>query len=632
MAVEGRLRPLRPPTNPGVSDRSSALERLGLGAVLTTSRPVTILEPASPFRVATWIDRARNGLRNLLARHAPPEVAALQAALLLGCREELPADLTTALQRTGTAHFLAVSGFNLVLVLVIFWFLLLACGVRGPAVPASLLVILLIYTALTGWQVSVVRAFLMSAAVLGARLVWRRSEVVNSLCLAGLAILLWDPGQLFDTGFQLSFVAVLGIVGIGPIFHEFLAPPPGPPRSPLASWLGRHVRGALAVSIGAWLATAPIVLATFNLATPVILVANLALCPLVTIQSYLALASLPLAVCFPSGAAFVGGLSTGVCGATTWSADFLMHLPGAYLFLPAMPGWAIGTYYGVLAVWVWRARSKPDRWKPWLCGAFSLALALPPLLARSPDHPVFAVMDVGRGSCAYLRTPGEGTVLFDCGSLSYRDTGSMVAAPVLWSQGVSSAHTLILSHADADHVNGAQSAIERLGVRRLVVPDGFEHPVLAFARDREIEVIFASRGLAVPGIEILGPPAGARSSWRTNERSLVVRIATPQGRILIPGDIEELGTRALLESGIDLRAEILVLPHHGKMQELHRDLMAAVGPRIVLVSAPDGYASREVLDHARRSAVVYQTGLGGWIEVGLAPSGPVVARGKSLSQ
>jgi competence protein ComEC len=619
ISIEGRLRPLAPPTNPGMFDRAAWLERLGFGATVTTSKPIEILERGSSIRVSAWMDNARSGLRALLARHARPDVAALQSALLFGSREELPPDLTTALQRSGTAHFLAVSGFNLVLVLVIAWFLLLAVGVRGPAVPGLLLLLLLLYTALTGWQVSVVRAFLMSAAVLGARLFWRRSDVINSLALAALVILAWDPAQLFDTGFQLSFVAVLGIVAIGPVFHEFLAPEPGPDRSRIVSWSGHQVRGAMGVSIGAWLATAPIVLATFNLVTPVILLANLALCPLITILSIVSLATIPLAFVLPPAAGLAGAVATGVFEATAWSAGRLTEVPAAYLFLPALPGWAVAAYYAGLAAWTWRARVRPDRWKPWLCAPFALFMGLGSLFTPAADDDVFGLIDVGRGSCAYAQGPGSGTTIFDCGSLSWRDPGALVAAPALWSLGVSRAHTLVLSHADADHVNGAGSVIERLGIRRLVVPPGFDHPLSATPG---IEVIEASRGTVVPGMEILGPPSDAPRTWPVNERSLVVRI----GRVLIPGDIEELGTRALLESGLDLRAEILVLPHHGKRQDSHRELIAAVRPRIVLVSAPVGYASREVLDHARGSAVVYQTGLDGWIEVGLDPAGPTVRR------
>jgi competence protein ComEC len=626
--VTGKIRPLKSPTNPGVFDRAATLRRQGLGAVLILSGPVTILRPAPALRVRTLLHRARASLRGLLGRHAPPEVSAFQAALLFGSREELPERATLALQRSGTAHFLAVSGFNLVIVLTIFWFLLQILGLRGPPMDLALLALLFLYTALTGWQVSVVRAFLMSAAILAANLAWRRSNVINSLSLAALVLVLADPNQVFDTGFQLSFAAVLGIVAIGPIFHSFLAPEPAESRRPFLSWLGRQTRAALAVSIGAWLATAPIVLATFNLITPVILIANLLLYPLITLQTFLGLATLPLAAAIPPLASLLGFISTGVFEATVACAELLTRIPGAYFFTPEMPAIAVAAYYAGLALWVAWTRTRPARWKPWLCALFATGLTVPTLFHSEPPHATFGMIDVGRGSCTYLRTPAEGTTVFDCGSLSYRDAGATVAAPVLWSLGVTRVHTLVLSHADADHANGARSLIERMRVARLVVPPGFDHPVLEFARNRGLEIVTAWSERPAPGLDILGPPPPERQegTWPVNETSLVVQARTPHGKVLIPGDIEERGTRALLESGADLRAEVLVAPHHGKGQGLHRELLGAVAPRILLVSAPEGYAAREVLDHARSKCSVYLTGEAGWMEVELGPGPPIVRR------
>lgn len=622
----GKIRPLKPPTNPGVFDRAAALRRQGLGAVLIVSGPLTVLRPAPALRIGTMLHGGRSSLRGLLARHSPPEVSAFQSALLFGSREDLPERATLALQRPGTAHFLAVSGFNLVIVLTIFWFLLQILGLRGPPMDVALLALLFIYTALTGWQVSVVRAFLMSAAILAANLAWRRSNVVNSLSLAALVLVMADPNQVFDTGFQLSFAAVIGIVAVGPIYHSFLATERVEPRRPVFAWLGRQTRAALAVSIGAWLATAPIVLATFNLITPVILMANLVLYPLITLQTFLGLATLPLAAAAPPLATLVGFASTGVFEVTVASAELLTRIPGAYFFTPAMSGIAVVAYYLGLLLWVWWSRSLPTRWKPWLCAIFATSLTLPALFRSDPPHAAFGMIDVGRGSCAYLRTPADGTTVFDCGSLSYRDAGATVAAPVLWSLGVTRVHTLVLSHADADHANGARSLIERMRVARLVVPPGFDHPVLGFARGRGLEIVTAWRGRPAPGLETLGPPPPDRQegTWPVNETSLVVRLQTPHGMILVPGDIEERGTRALLESGADLRAEVLVAPHHAKRQDLHRELLEAVAPRIVLVSAPEGYAAREVLDHARSKCSVYLTGERGWMEVELRPGVPVL--------
>src|SRR5258705_3929705 len=179
------------------------------------------------------------------------------------------------------------------------------------------------------------------------------------------------------------------------------------------------------------------------------------------------------------------------------------------------------------------------------------------------------------------------------------------------TRGVPLDHALVLTRAYADNVNGARRHIERMRVARLFVPIGFNHPVLDFARLRGMEIIFADRGRTMPGLEILGPPPGADATWPINDRSLVVRATTPGGSILVPGDIEELGTRALLDSGAGLSADLFVLPHHGKRQDLHGELIEAVSPRLVVASAPEGYASREVLDRPRRTADVYQTGVTG---------------------
>src|SRR5258705_1252796 len=97
VSLTGHLRPLREPTNPGVYDWAAASRRRGLGATFAASEPVVVLTPPPSFRLRTMVDRARGWLRGLLAQHAPPDVAALQAALLFGSREELPEDLTTAL-------------------------------------------------------------------------------------------------------------------------------------------------------------------------------------------------------------------------------------------------------------------------------------------------------------------------------------------------------------------------------------------------------------------------------------------------------------------------------------------------------------------------------------------------------
>lgn len=617
--VSGRLRALRPPTNPGVYDRAAALKRDGIGAVLIAGAgdPVTLIQPRSPLRLRAVIDAVRAAIRDTLARHTEGGAAALQSALLIGSRENLPQDFTSALQRSGTAHFLAISGCNLVIILTTLWVTLLLLGFRGRLMHSTLLALLFLYTTLTGWQVSVVRAFLMAASILTAGLCWRRSNVINSMSLAALILLAFDPGQLFETGFQLSFAAVIGIVAVSPLFHDFLASDRFTPRPWWVGWTARQLRAALAVSLGAWLATAPIVLATFNLVTPVILIANLLLYPLISLEVVLALATLPLSAPLPAAADLLGAASGGIFQLIWICSEGLTKLPFAYLFAPAMPtSWLVG-YYALLAAWVIWTRLRPDRRKPWLSALFAITMTAPPLAGGPPRHAVFGMIDVGRGSSAFLRQPDGHTVVFDCGSLSYRDAGATVVAPVLWSRGIVDVHTLVLSHEDADHVNGARSLIERMRIRRLVVPPRFAaRELLEFARARGIAVTIASRDHPCPDLEVLGPPDLLRrgAHWPSNERSLVIRARSEHGSILIPGDIEERGTSALLEDRVDLRADVFVAPHHAKRQAFHRELLDAVRPKVSLASAPTGYADPDVLEALRSSGRLFTTGEHGYIE------------------
>jgi len=613
LELEGKLRHPRPQSNPGGADRRAILARDGIGAVLVVGEKDawTPVKPAPIMSVRTTIEDARDAVRGAFQRHARPDAAAFLAALVIGSRENLPEELVQDLQRSGTAHFLAVSGQNLAIVLMFVAGLLTLAGVRGPPQHALVIVVLFAYTVLSGWQVSVVRAFLMAAVWLGAHLVWRRSDPFNSLCVAAAAIVLGDPGQVFLAGFQLSFLAVIGILWIAPIFHDFAAP--SEEAKAWWRWPARQARAVLAVSIAAWLATAPVVLANFHLMTPVILAANLALVPLILFELAAGLAIMVLAPVVPPAADAVGWLAGLGLDAIAGSSSLLTRLPGAYVFSPALPGWATAAYYAGLAAWAWRARAR--RGGAWLCAAFALWLALPAFLRERPDGLFVATIDVGRGSATYVEWPDGRNLVFDCGSLTHRDAGATVVAPYLWSRGVRRVDTLVLSHGDADHVNGARSLIERMRIRQVITTryvkldlPGVEVRTVE-RRGREPETI-------APGIEVLGPPTWEKWGREVpaNETSIVMRI---EGRVLLTGDIEERGAAELLALGDALVTEVLMVPHHGKKHGLHRALAAAVAPRIALVSAPEGYYAPEVVEFLEGACRVFRTGRDGCVELTL---------------
>jgi competence protein ComEC len=578
VAVRGPMSRPRHATNPGQFDYGAYLERQGIDAVLTLQKLQDLEVLEGP---PAW-SRARAGVRSLFDRGLRPEVGAFLSAIVLGRREAVPEDLVTNLQRSGTAHLLAVSGQNLVIVLTSVWAILVLLGVRGRLQTFLLLGILGLYVLLTGLQVSVVRSFLMMAAFFGADLAWRRRDAISALGLAALALCGWDPAQVADVGFQLSFAAVLGLSLVAPVFHA---------TTGAGGWFWNRLRLALGVSVAAWLATAPIVLANFNLLTPGIVVANLFLVPLLSLEFVIGLAHLALA---PLGAGAVSGAAANlVFDLLAAVSGGVAALPFAYAYAPPAGPGLVAAYYAGLAAWTAWCRRAPVRgWKA--AGAILVAvpLGLTPLRHRAPDGVLLAVLDVGRGSCAYLEWPDGRNVMVDCGSLNARDPGASIAARYLWWRGVTRLDTLVLSHPDADHVNGARSVIELFHVRRVVVTRAFRD----WPRPPGVEVVEVERHdapIRLGDLEFLGPPVWEKfgRAVPANETSLVVRAAG----VLLPGDVEERGVEELLALP-DLRARVLVLPHHGKYFRQHEEFVRRVGPETVIVSASEGYFSSRVVE------------------------------------
>lgn len=575
--VKVRGKPRRPAhaTNPGQFDYGSYLERQGIDSVMTLESIEILEKPPAWSRARAWV-------RSLFDRDVRPDVGAFQSAIVLGRREAIPDALVTNLQRSGTAHLLAISGQNLVYVMLTAYFFLTLFGIRGRSQTILLLAATGLYTLLTGLQVSVVRSYLMMAAFFGADLCWRRRDAPSALGAAALAICAIDPGQVADAGFQLSFAAVLGLALIAPVFHAYTGTGP---------WAWDRLRMAIGVSAAAWLATAPIVLEHFNLITPVIVLANLVLVPLLTAEFILGLAHLLLA---PIGLGAVSGsLSALTYDSVTTVSAALTSLPFAYAYAPAGGPLLLAVYYGALAAWTAWSRMGLERW--WKIAALTpvaALLGLTPLAHRPPDGMLLAVLDVGRGSCAYMEWPDGRNMMVDCGSLNSRDPGASIAARYLWTRGVTRLDTLVLSHPDEDHVNGARTMIDLFRVRRVVVTPAFRGWTWP-AGVEKIEVQRLGPPVRLGEVEILGPPAWEKFGRPVppNETSIVLRAAG----VLLPGDIEERGVEEVLTL-LDLRARVLVMPHHGKFFKQHEEFVRRVAPETVIVSAPEGYYRREVID------------------------------------
>jgi competence protein ComEC len=477
----------------------------------------------------------------------------------------------------------------------------------------------------------------MAGVVLMALALGRGRSALPALAAAVLALLLVDPALAVDPGFGLSVLATAALVLVAPGWADALR----------RRGVPGGVAEALAVPAAAYLATAPLVAGLSGGVSPIAVLANLVAVPAVapaTVLGVLAAVLAPLAAPAAQACAWLAGPAVGWLVTV---ADRAAGVPGARLPWPA--GVTGGALLAVLVVVVLVLAGKRRVRALLAAVVVGLAVVLVPTRLVPPGWPpagwTVVACDVGQGDAVVLATGRPGwAVLVDVGP----DDGLVDAC--LDRLGIEGLALVVLSHLHADHVGGLAGALRgrpagavAVGPSRTprwALADAARQAAAAGAPLVELE---AGRRLRWPGLvlDVLGPRRPApvvdpEDGTAVNDGSLVLRAATPAGSVLLSGDIELAAQDELLASGVDVRADVLKMPHHGSRSTSAR-FLAAVAPRAVLVSVGAGnrYGHPdprllEALD--RTGAVVRRTDTAGDVAVVGEPAGPVtvVSRGDPL--
>lgn len=590
-----RLRRVHGLANPGGFDAEGWMFGQGWGALGTVRAGGAGAVPQRLGRVnspgAMW-DRWRQRWRDeVLLRVADPQAAGLLAALAVGDQAAIaPTDWQT-FRDTGISHLVSISGLHITL------FAWLVTGVLRRAQPwlplhtlarwgwpaawvASVggLALATAYAVLAGWGVPARRTVWMLALVTLLRLLGRRWPGGLVCSVSGAAVLLCDPWAVEQAGFWLSFVAVmLLIVSDAPPVRDAANPPPA--RS---AW-----REGLRAQWVASLGLAPLTLLLFNQVSIVGFGVNWVAVPLVTfVLTPLALGGLLLPGCWT----LAGWIVSPCLQALAWLAAW----PGAVWEWPSVAPWAGLSLLlsGVVAVWPGLG------WRRW--GAVLLAWPLfGPGGAARPPVGAFDLLaaDVGQGSAVLLRT-AQHSLLFDAGPISPsgRDAGTQVLIPLLRHLGEPQLDALVLSHEDSDHIGGAPALLAARRVQQMWVSLPVGHRL--WAAPVPVKACAAGGSWVWEGVtfRFLHPPAASEPRPAVkgggNAHSCVLHVRDAQGRsALLTGDLPAEQEQTLSQHTPDtLRADVLVVPHHGSRTSSSEALLAAVRPQWAVVQV--GYRSR----------------------------------------
>ncbi|MDP3789821.1 MAG: ComEC/Rec2 family competence protein, partial [Candidatus Omnitrophota bacterium] len=265
-------------------------------------------------------------------------------AIFIGDRTGLGDDIKDDFIKTGTVHILAISGLNVVLIagIVLAFFGILRIPKRWNLVFT--LIFLIFYTFIAAAGPPIVRAVVMFCIFVIGYLIQRDTDLLNSLSAAGLLILLWSPQELFDPSFQLSFISVASIVIFCPVIDRWLGIGGAPPGN-LFGRIRLYALKSVSISIAAWLGTSPVIAAYFNIASPVSIIANLIVIPMLfvlTTVSFVFFVGSQISVIFAAG---LSGLILAIEQGIFFANHFLSRLPLSNFRIPAPSGVFLITYY-----------------------------------------------------------------------------------------------------------------------------------------------------------------------------------------------------------------------------------------------------------------------------------------------
>lgn len=598
-ALAVKLRRPRAALNPGGSDLEAHWLASGI-AGLGTVRAGRRLEAAG-----SGIAAARGALVAHIdaACGARGDACGVVAGLAVGQTRAISSETWRLLRRTGTVHLVAISGLHVTLLGALAAWCVGALVARWAwctrRLPASLVggwcgvAVAGGYALLAGFSVPTRRTLIMLVVWMLARSLRRPSAPAAVLAAALLVVLATDPTALLAPGFWLSFVGVALLM--------YAADDPQPLRALLrAQW---------ATSLG----LAPVLLALFGsvpLAGPF---ANLIAIPVFN----LVLLPLVLAGCVlvPVAPALAAAAFDACAAGFEQLTPVLIALGEA---LPPVDQAGVGAPALALAcgaaLWLLGPRGLPGKPVALLL-LLPIALARPPPLA--PGAVEVRVLDVGQGLAVLVRTRTHALV-YDAGpSSADSDAGAWAVVPALAALGVGPDRVLI-SHADADHAGGAATLAREHPAAGWRVGDGawFGPPCRAGEAWRWDGVEF----------ELLHP-ARDHAGGSENDRSCVLKVSGPGGRVLLPGDVEAAAEAELVARGADLRAEVLVAPHHGSASSSSAAFVAAVAPSVVVHAAGHrnrwGFPRREVVARYQDAgARQWVTGRDGAVTVLLQPGKP----------
>jgi competence protein ComEC len=640
-------------------DYKTYLARQGIYSVIYYPE-VEVVGRGQGFKPWQWIYSLRERLSTSLARALPEPQGSLAQAILLGLRGNIPDSLYEAFSRTGTAHILAISGLHMSIIIAMFLSLgILVFGRRRSIYIWLTLVLTWLYALLTGMNPPIIRAAIMGSLFLIAVYLGRQGSAIIALAFAAAVMVGIQPQLLWSVSFQLSFLAMAGLIFFYPYFQTW-------GRKRVASLsrgrerivaAGNLITDGFAATLAAIVAVGPLIAYNFGVVSLVALPATL-----------FSLPALPAIIVTAALVAFVGLFAQFMAQILGWLAWLFLSyflsvvqgsdaLPFSSFQVSISSTWYIGGYYAILAgvIALLNYRNQlADFFSKLTLGIKKAAQGIPkPRLGFSPKWLVLPLLvvailvwfvaltmpdsklhvsflDVGQGDALLIQTPNGQDILIDGGPDPQKINLELSKKLPFWDRTID---LMVCTQPQADHITGLVDVLQRYKVKQ-VLECGVSYNSSIYqewcnlVEEKQIKRDKAQAGQEIDlgngiKIEVLNPPATPfeGTSDDVDNNGVVLKLSWGKLSFLFTADIREEVEFELIGQRANLKSTVLKVSHHGSKTSTTSQFLAAVDPEAAVISVgvdnPFGHPNPEVVERLISRVGednVYRTDVNGTIE------------------
>ncbi len=574
--------------NPGGFNVAEWLETKGIQGTGFLTEVLTRVPDSDRWTWIWWRAKFHERIEELVAIHYQP----ILKAILLGDKSGLENATKTEFSRAGLSHVMAVSGMHVGFILMPIWLIIPLFWASKTGRPLGLLIIigiLLGYAGLTGFSSSVSRASITAALLAFGKLFQQNRDSVNTTGVAALVIVVYNPGSMFQIGFQLSFCAVMVILVLAPVLADVL------PKDIRFSWKGTLIQ-FIGISTMVQFGLFPILATTFgefSIAGPL---ANMLGVPLTQLLFLWSMFALPVSFLLPVFDTWIMLPAEWIAKGLLKVAAFVGNQDWAWVKVYTLPNILPGIWVMLIGL-LGSIRISELRWK-WLglvLGMILISGISEAINFKRHQELEVRVLDVGQGDATIVRCPSGQVILVDTGvwSPGY-DSGKSVILPELKALGVSKIDAVILSHPHGDHVGGMLSLLENIEVGRIYQSDfeygsGLFRGYMIAAERVGVQVVSVERGdvvreCAEAPFLVLHPGDGDYGD-DPNAWSVVLKLIFGQTSFLFTGDAEQVAENEMVSRfGVGLKSDWLKAGHHGSKTSSGEEFLNRVGAEHVVVS------------------------------------------------